>query len=252
MSARRLYVSAIAAFAASAADAETITSSPELSGGAVERGVVGVRCTTDDDGSFSTSRAAVLDLGLAAGAEVLLTTAHGLPLDAAAARGRCRVLARGREHEIAEVLHAGGNLEGPEHDWAVVVLKRRIAGDVQRWRAARATREWLVKAAADGAPVRLMLRDEAAARTDCRLEPQTPNPEVLLAHSCVAHPGVSGSPLVVATGVGAEPVLLAIHVGTQMQWQGTKLDFVRVARPIDAEVAAAIEAAARGNAGRRR
>ena len=70
---------------------------------------------------------------------------------------------------------------------------------------------------------------------------------VLFAHSCVAHPGTSGSPLVVAVDAGSVtvPTLIAIHIGTEMRWQGTKLDFVSVAHPIDAEVAGAIEAAAR-------
>jgi hypothetical protein len=77
----------------------------------------------------------------------------------------------------------------------------------------------------------------------CRA-PTTTDPRLLLAHSCVSYPGTSGSPLVVAIERERSPVLIGIHVGTQLTWTGTKLDFVSVARPLDAAVAAAIEAAA--------
>jgi len=243
MAARCLYVFAIAAVGAAGVDAAEITSSPATSGSAAERGVVGLRCALEEEGWFATSRGAVLELG-AASADVLLTTAHGLPSDAAAVKRNCRVLVRGKEYAIADVLNAGGDLEGSEHDWAVVVLEQRIAGDVHRWRPALVTREWLTKAVADGAPVRLVLRNADAAKTDCRFAPNTPDPSLLFAHSCVAHPGISGSPLVVALDSNPEPLLLGVHVGVQTRWRGTKLDFVRVARPIDAEVAAAITAAA--------
>jgi hypothetical protein len=64
----------------------------------------------------------------------------------------------------------------------------------------------------------------------------------LLAHSCVTYPGTSGSPL--AIGVDAAPVLIAIHVGSELRFDGTRFDMVSVARPLDAAVLAAIEAAA--------
>jgi hypothetical protein len=242
MPARWLCFTLITAVCSAAARAAEITALPDLRGGAVERGIAGVRCENDEAGWFSSSRAAVLDAGVVVRADILLTTAHGLPRDAADVKRKCRILVRGRRLEIAEVFNAGGDLAGPDHDWAVVVLKRRIEGEVHRWRVARAAHEWLARAAADGAPVRMVLRNDDVAQTDCHLEPQISGSSVLLAHSCVGHPGVSGSPLVV--GADAVPVLLAIHVGTQMQWQGTKLDFVRVARAIDADVAAAITAAA--------
>ena len=39
-------------------------------------------------------------------------------------------------------------------------------------------------------------------------------------------------------------MLIAVHIGSQARWTGTKLDFVSVARPVDAEIVATIEAAA--------
>ena len=244
MPARWLSVLLIAAASCVAVDASEVTSLPALRGGSIERGIVGVRCSGDEEGQFTTSRAALLELGAAARAEVLLTTAHGLPPDAAAVKRRCRVVAQGRTLRIADVLHAGGDLRGEAHDWAVLILDQRLAGSVHRWRPARASPEWLAGAVVAGAPVQLVLRNDDPEQNDCRLEPQ-PGAAPLLGHSCIAHPGLSGSPLVVALDAAPEPLLLAIHIGTEMFWQGTKLNFVRVARPIDAEVAAAIEAAAR-------
>jgi hypothetical protein len=246
MPGRWLYGAFLAA-ASGAVDASQITALPQLSGGAIERGIGGVRCTGDEDGLYKMSRGAVLDLGVATGADVLLTTAHGLPSDAAAAKRKCRVLLGGRAYAIAEVVHAGGDLGGAQHDWAVIILERRIVGDVHRWRVGRAAPDWLANAAGVRAPVTPVLRRPDAVGGECRVEPQVPDRGVLFAHSCVAHPGTSGSPLVVAVDAGSVtvPTLIAIHIGTEMRWQGTKLDFVSVAHPIDAEVAGAIEAAAR-------
>jgi hypothetical protein len=244
MHARWLQLLSVAAASCGAVEGAEITGSPPQSGNAIERGIVGVRCTTDDEGLFVTSRATILDVGAAARADVLLMTAHGLPPDVAAAKRRCRVLVPGKALRIADVVHAGADILGHEHDWAVVVLERRIAGPVHRWRPAQTTAAWLAKAAAAGAPVRLVLRHDDAEQDDCRLEQAAQG--MLLGHSCIAHPGMSGSPLVAEVDFGDVPVLLAIHIGTEMRWQGTKLDFVRVARPIDAEVAAAITAAAHG------
>src|SRR5688572_32079263 len=148
MRVRWLYVCLVVAASRAAVDAAEITGLPELRGGAIERGIVGVRCTTDEDGLFSTSRATLLELGAPARADVLLTTAHGLPPDADAVKRRCRVVVPGKTLRIADVLHAGANLRGHEHDWAVVILERRIAGPVHRWRPAQTTPQWLANAVA--------------------------------------------------------------------------------------------------------
>jgi hypothetical protein len=90
--------------------------------------------------------------------------------------------------------------------------------------------------------VRFVLRYAGAAQTDCRLESWTSHG--LLVHSCLTYPGTSGSPL--AVGVDLEPVLIAIHVGSELRFDGTRFDMVSVARPLDAAVLAAIDAAAIG------
>ena len=74
---------------------------------------------------------------------------------------------------------------------------------------------------------------------------------MLFAHSCVTYPGMSGSPMVIGLAVEPEPVLIALHIGSQARWSGTKLDFVSVARPVDAEIIAAVEAAAAHTSQRR-
>lgn len=243
MRAGLLCLVAIAALSAPVArGAELATLSPP-SGVGVERGVVVVRCRTPTDGVFWFSRGTVLDVGTPPdAADVLLTTAHGMPADPADVERDCTVLIRGKEQAISAVWHSGGNLVSQEHDWAVI-LTRRITGEIHRWRPAHATDEWLVEAAARRAPVRLVLRYADGPESDCHLEPETADPRVLLAHSCIGYPGMSGSPLVVALEREPKPVLIGIHVGTALTWAGTKLSFVSVARPLDATVAAAIEAA---------
>jgi hypothetical protein len=244
MRAEHVCLVAIAALSSLVAQAAQLAALPPPTGIGIERGVVLVRCRAPTDGVFWFSRATVLDAGAPPdGADVLLTTAHGLPADPADVERDCIVLVRGKEQAISAVWHSGGNLVSEEHDWAVV-LTRRVTGEIHRWRPAHATDEWLIEAAARRAPVRLVLRYADGPQSDCHLEPKTADPRLLLAHSCVSYPGTSGSPLVVAIEREPSPVLIGIHLGTQLTWTGTELDFVSVARPLDAAIAAAIEAAA--------
>jgi hypothetical protein len=225
-----------------AAEASEITALPPLPGVGLERGIVGVSCTMPG-GLFWVSQSAVLDVGGAANADVLLTTAHGLPADSRSVKRDCRVLVRGERHVIAEVWHAGGDRVGTEHDWAVL-MTQRISGDVHRWRPAQAPGEWLASAVDRAAPVRLVRRYADELQSDCRLEAKTADPRLLLAYSCITYHGQSGLPLVIALDREPEPVLIAVNIGTLSIWAGTKLDFTSVARPLDADISATIEAAA--------
>jgi len=225
-----------------AVEASEITALPPLSGSGLERGVAVVSCTMPG-GVFWVSQSAILDVAGAANADVLLTTAHGLPADSRSVKRDCRLLVRGKRHVIAEVWHAGGDRVGAEHDWAVL-LTRRITGDVHRWRPAQAPGEWLARAVDRAAPVRLVRRYADELQSDCRLEAKTADPRLLLAYSCITHDGQSGLPLVIALDREPEPVLIGVNIGRQSSWAGTKLDFTSVARPLDAEISATIAAAA--------
>jgi hypothetical protein len=236
------WLAALAAFGAAAASSAELTDLPPASGAGIERGVALLRCTDPESEILRHSRATVLDVGLAARADVLLTTAHGLPSSPDEIERDCRVLVRGKEYAIDAVWHAGGHASGPEHDWTVLLLGERIKGDLFRWRAAEIAESWLGELVAGSARVRFVLRYADAAQTDCRLESWTSHR--LLVHSCVTYPGTSGSPL--AVGVDHAPVLIAIHVGSELRFDGTRFDMVSVARPLDAAVLAAIEAAATG------
>ena len=104
--------------------------------------------------------------------------------------------------------------------------------------------EWLTRAVDRAAPVRLVRRYADEWQSDCRLEAKTADPRMLLAYSCITYPGQSGLPLVIALDREPEPVLIGVNIGRQSSWAGTKLDFTSVARPLDAEISATIEAAA--------
>jgi hypothetical protein len=241
MRATRDWLTAATALAAvAAASSAELTELPPPAGAGVERGVAILQCTAPS-GLLLVSRATLVDVGVDVRAEVSLTTGHGLPSTADEVRRNCRILARGKAHAIEGVWHAGGYAAGPEHDWAVVTSER-IKGELRRWRVAEAAEGWLEQLVTDNASVRLVLRYADAAQSDCRLERWTP--QRLLAHTCTTYPGTSGSPLVVGVGVEREPVLIGLHVGSQLEWDGKKLDVVSVARPLDAAVIAAIDAAA--------
>jgi hypothetical protein len=197
-----------------------------------------VRCAVAG-GNAWLSRGAVLDVEAGRSGDVLLTTAHGLPRAEGVVLRECRVMARGKAYPIRAVWRSSGT--EPADDWAVLV-SRRLAGDVQRLRPGEVTPEWLEPLAARGAPVRVVLRYAGAAQSDCRFEQRVLAPWPLVPHSCVGYAGMSGSPLVV--GVSGEALVIGLHVGSMLEFDGTKLDFVSVGRAIDAELSAAIGAAA--------
>jgi hypothetical protein len=251
MYARRVWLMAFAALGAAGARSGELTDLPPASGTGIERGVALLRCTVPESEILRLSRATVIDVGSEARADVLLTTAHGLPSSAEDIERDCRVLVRGEEYAIRAVWHAGGHAAGPEHDWTVLLLAERIKGELLRWRAAEVAASWLDELVAGQAHIRLVLRYADAVSTDCRIESWTA--QRLLAHSCITYPGTSGSPL--AVGVDFAPVLIAIHVGTELNFNGTRFDMQSVARPLDAAIITAIDAAAIGASqplGRRR
>src|SRR5262245_19948409 len=106
----------VAAASCVTARAAEVTTLPPPSGTGIERGVAVVRCSRLTEGGFYNSTAAVLEVGAAPTADVLLTTAHGLPADAAAVKQACRVLVRGKPQPVTAVWHAGGNLTGTYGD----------------------------------------------------------------------------------------------------------------------------------------
>jgi hypothetical protein len=236
----RLSLATVAALTAAATWSSEITDLPQLTGTGIERGVASLRCAVPGTDIFRFSRGAVLEIGALARADVLLTTAHGLPASAAEAVRDCRIVANGREYAINDVWHAGGDSLGAEGDWAVV-LADRIRGDLRRWRVAEVGDELRAKLVDEGARVRLVLRYADTDReTSCRLEPRALPPR-LVAHTCATYPGMSGSPMIL--GIEHEPVVIGMVVGSGLEWSGWKIDMISVARPIDAPIIAAIVAA---------
>jgi hypothetical protein len=231
----------VAAWAAVRAGAVEVTSLPPPSGAGIERGVAVLRCATQERGIYWESRAAVLDVGAMERADVLLTTGHGLPVEARAARSDCYVIARGKSHPVQGVWRAANPRGGPDDDWAVL-LTHGLPADIRRLRPADVSPDALATLVAERAPVRLVLRYAGESQSDCRLEPNAVTFAPLVSHSCAGHPGLSGTPLVAM--VRHEPVVIAIHVGTQLEWDGARFDWVSVARVLDDDVATAIEAAA--------
>jgi hypothetical protein len=222
-----------------------LTALPAVDGEGAERGVAIVRCALPND-TFWISRAAVLNVGNPRAADVLMTTAHGLPSDEQSVLRQCHIVVRGKTYSIRALWRSGGH--GHADDWAVLA-SRRLPASIPRLRPGSISRETLSELVHQAAPVRLVLR--YTTQSACRLEPRPSAPWPLLPHSCPGgYPGVSGSPL--AIGVGGELVVIGIHVGTMTQFGGSALEFAGVGRALDAEIGNAIAAAAAWAGKRRR
>jgi hypothetical protein len=218
-----------------------VTTLPPPTGAGVERGVAVLRCSTDLRGVYWESRGAVLDVGADGRADVVLTTGHGLPNATESALRDCRVIARGNPYFVKAVWRPPSIEADSLNDWAVL-LTSRLGDNIQRLRPGLMTPDALARLVAERAPVRLVLRYADEEQSDCRLEPSSFTRPPLVSHSCVGHAGLSGTPVIVM--IGHEPLVIATQVGAQLAWDGARITVESVARVLDADVAAAIEAAA--------
>lgn len=226
-----------------AADAALETTAPvPQSGAGVDRGVVHIACKTGTGNEAILSRGAVLDLELPdRDPDIILTAAHGLPAERTTVLHRCRVFgAHGRPYRIGRVWRAAA--DDPTalgRDWAVLLLKRRLAGKVGRVRPARVLPDALVRLAAERAPVRLA----DLPHGDCNLRsPDGDRLHLMMVYSCHSFPGSSGSPIL--AGLDGRTVVIGIHLAWGLVSIGGSAHSTSIGRPIDTEIAAAITAAA--------
>lgn len=240
-----MLAAAFAAATALSASAAAVATLEPQSGVGFERGVAFLRCKTGPR-SWRTSRGAILDLDLrGADRDVILTTAHGLPASQNAVPHDCRVLgARGESYRIEYAWRGTGEDHDGIEDWAVLLVRRRVGGDVGRLRVAQVTPDGLLRLAAQQAPVRLVRTADAG---DCNLYPfadaalEARPGSTLFFYSCPTAPGLSGSPILAS--IEGRPLLIAIHVGWSIRAVDHGLRPAAVGRPIDAEIVSAMSAA---------
>jgi hypothetical protein len=196
------------------------------------------------------SRAAVLDLDLGdADHDVVLTTAHGLSPRREAVRRDCRILAGDRAYRIEAAWRAVGDESATGNDWAVLLVSRRLKGDVDRLRPVQLTVDAMLRLAAEESPVRLASRRPGLRQHDCKLLPiddatlASRDDGLIMFYSCRGAPGLSGSPILAT--IGGRRLAIGVHLGWSFKWgEGGRLRAVSVGHPIDAQIAAALAAAA--------
>lgn len=218
----------------------------------VERGVVLIRCTAGGSNLWRISRGALLDLDLSgADRDVVLATAHGLSGGLDVLQRDCRVLgAHGLAYRIQAAWRAPSYETGGTGDWAVLLIKRRLEGNVGRLRAVQVTTEGMLRLAGEAAPVRLVLRNADERQGDCNLRPlasaaREPGLAGLMFYSCRGVPGLSGSPIL--TGVDGRPLLIGIHLGWGLVGDDSEgARSVNVGHVIDTDIVVAIAAAVAG------
>lgn len=229
--------------------AEVTTLAPRT-GFNVERGIVLLRCRGEGANLWRISRGVVLDLALGnADHDVVLTTAHGLSPRRETVRRECRILGAGnRTYRIEAVWRATEDASDSSRDWAVLLVDRKLEGDVARLRPGQVTVDGMLRLAAEEAPVRLLSRNPAVRQRDCNLLPiddatlgaSLDGPMML--YSCRGAPGLSGSPIV--ANIEGRPLVIGVHVGWGFAWTDGRVRVVSVGHPIDAQIATALMAAA--------
>ncbi len=226
----------------SAAAALTAKSFIAMAGAGAERGVARIVCELRSADRTVRVRAAVLDLGeAAAGHDVLLAPAHGLPRERARINDDCRVTGTlDSPVGIVEFWLPEARHGGLRDDWVVLMTRTRLAAEVGRLRAGVASGRLLEQLHREAWPVALMAATPAADRRDCRILDVLG--ERVFSHSCSGWAGLSGAPILV--GVDGEPVMIALHVAHVLPpVEAAGSPFRGIGLAIDEEIAAAIEEA---------
>jgi len=230
------------------ASANDETSPSPYSG--ADAGIALIECIEEDSPLARHQRGALIDIGDEdASFEVIVTAAHGLPVDPNAIGTTC-VLAAGADTRISmdAMWRPESRGRGSSDDWAVLVATGRLTGTVHRLRTLPLDDETILDALPDDAPVRLPLRFPPGERP-CRLTPsRLTELDVqvgIFAHNCVAWAGHSGSPVVV--NVADETFVLGIHLGSRWIYEDRMA--LEMGRYVDTALVAAIdEAIAHGRA----
>jgi hypothetical protein len=214
-------------------------------------GVAVIRCATRDASLLYYSRGAILDVDLgSADHDVILATAHGLPANLESVTEECKVLGPDNRYYRVEGVWSGrtteaGREDAGQNDWAVLLTKHRLEGDVARLRAGQVTNDAMAWLNAEHTPLRMLLRNPDLPTRDCVLRESTTTRETagLISYSCHSSPGSSGSPIL--TAVAGRAWLIGIHLGWGFTLENDGVvRAVSIGRAIDAEIAAAITAAA--------
>jgi hypothetical protein len=211
------------------------------------RGVALIRCAARGTNLTFYSRGAILDVDVGgADRDVIVATAHGLPADVESIVEECRVIGPDDRRYRVESIRRGRTAKaGDADDWAVLLTKRRLEGDIGRLRVAQLTNDAVARLTSEHAPVRLLVRNPDLPTRDCALsEFAAARTAVgLMSYSCPSAPGSSGSPII--AGIEGRALLIGIHIGWGFGGQSDgRVRIVSIGRSIDAEIAAAITAAA--------
>jgi hypothetical protein len=211
------------------------------------RGVAVIRCANRATDLLFYSRGAILDVDVRdADHDVIVATAHGLPTELESLLAECRVIGPdNRFYRIESVWRGRASEAGNADDWAVLLTKRRLEGHVGRLRVGQLTDDAVARLTSEHAPVRLVLRNPDLPRRDCALSEFASAAKGigLISYSCLSAPGSSGSPLIAS--IGGRALLIGIHLGWGFGRESDgRVRVVSIGRAIDAEIAAAITAAA--------
>lgn len=234
-----------------------------ITGGGIERGITRILCSQDEPSRWISSRGIILNVGQPElDHDVLLAPAHGLPADSKVVERDCIIAGShgSTEHIAAVWLAENRNVPG-SGDWAVLMTRRRIQGEISRLSARFLPPDTLERLVADETSITLMMQTSSADQDDCRMLFEGLQSELHLEsgvffHSCMTWPGVSGAPIVVA--IDGAPVVIGFTIAARvrpLRYEGPL--YIGIGRAIDEQIAAAVRRATEraripGKKGRRR
>jgi hypothetical protein len=179
----------------------------------------------------------------------VLAPDHGLPSKTRSVLDDCWIPGeRGLRYLIVDILRPEDSRVVLAGDWAVLLVDSRRASPAARLRIGQVETRVLRDFVADEIPVRQLLSVASSDQANCTLKRDARYVEEiavgLFMHSCRSWPGLSGAPMLVE--YEGEPIVIGFNIGRRMKAVGAKGPlFIGIGRAVDAEIAAAINDAAR-------
>jgi len=204
-----------------------------------EAGLARVECRQVQGKFVDHFRGAIIETGRGnRNFEIILTTAHGLPVTHADIRKQCRLIGdNGKGYTIREAWRP--EWKSIEDDWAVLLTAGPLPPPVRRLQPLSIRND---QQFSEAMRIRLPLRFAGTEKPCALVGADTMNVEFgtrMFSHDCHAWKGHSGSPIIIEQD--RDVSLVGIHIGDMQAYFPYRS--VKIGRFIDERILAEIEAA---------
>jgi len=224
----------IVAFMAGSAGANDVQPASHVDIEIGRDGLASLICPIPNSTDRFVSRAFAVQQSEPGAFELLIATRHAVGDFQSIGSLDCWVRGPEGRHYDIEQIHYSDSIPDVDHDWLVIRTSRPFPRNAVRLRVASTH-----IASRDLPEIALIQQNRNAP--NCNILAETDifySDGALFAHDCHTRPGLSGSPIMVASD--GNSVVIGFHIGRLMEYSGGSREQYGLARWIDAEIEHAI------------